>query len=124
MNLKPLLNLGVYLTNKFSGRRTLREPLPSQVMAGYMITVGVKEFTDRMTTALKCIDTAIADMNNDGVPTDWLEAQEAKSLIYAALADVHDQAERAHKILAEIMISKGYRKIISSDYAPYGVTRR
>lgn len=115
-----------YIIHFFKGifKKRLLEPLPSQIMAGYMITVGVKEFTGRMTTALKCIDTAIADMNNGGTPTDRLESQAAKSLIYAALSDVHDKAERAHLILAEAMLAKGYRKIAASDFSKYGVIRR
>lgn len=101
-----------------------RQPLESQVMTGYMIAKSVSRFTEYMTEALHCLDEAVEDMNEDGVPTDSLEAHEARQLMYQSLSDVHGKAERAHVILADIMKSKGYRKLTTDDFAPHGVTRR
>jgi len=101
-----------------------KSPLESQIMTGYMITKSVAKFTEYMTEALHCLDEAIEDMNDDDTPTDNLEAFEARQLMYRSLSDVHGKAERAHVILAEIMKKKGYRKLTTKDFEPYGVSMR
>lgn len=101
----------------------MKEPLPSQVMTGYMISRAVVKGTKYLNRALTCLDTAIEETKELGVEVEETELGEIRKLLHESIAGLYG-AKQAHNLLSEGLQAKGFRKVTKEDFEKYGVTGR
>lgn len=105
---------------------TGKKPLFSHVMTGYMLAKAIWFFNLFIDKAIKCIDQSVIDMNADGTPTDNLEANQVKALLFDLKAHVYRSDEVIHSMLMNQAAGKGYGRFSSAIYKllKIGVVRK
>lgn len=103
----------------------LKEPLPSQIMTGYMMSKARQKSLKYYNQALTCLEQAKEDTNeslgDDSVQN--VDLGDIRSAIHDALAAI-ERVESAHLSLSIKYQELGYRKLTSDDFLKFGATGR
>lgn len=97
----------------------LKEPLPSQIMTGYMLEKAERKGTQYLWEAAECLQDVIQDMKAAGDDVNQYDVTDEREAIMLIIADLQ-AARKVHGSLAAKAKANGYRLPTDADFAELG----